>query len=344
MVPELGEVVGTQEEIDLAAVQHGGRIIDCSDRFFSAPQNLLMPAKSSGMHDGWETRRRRGPGHDWVTLRLGVTGRIRSVEVDTSFFKGNFPESCSLETCVLESSNAEATNCCWRELLPPTKLRADSIERFEVVPGALATHVRFNIYPDGGVARLRIHGVPDKDSLMQARLRWLNSLPDYAARSVLLNCCGSLRWADAMTGSRPFSTGAALLDAHVQSCERLTAEDWKEAFAAHPQIGEHKETVSSGQAQRWSRQEQSSVVAFAAPQRKALQLKNGEYYSRFGYMFIVCASGKSAEEILAMLRERLHNDPARELELAAAEQNKITQLRLQKLIGAQDDRFSGLTT
>ena len=334
VIPELGDIVGTQDEIDLAAVQHGGRILDCSDRFFSAPQNLLMPGKSSGMHDGWETRRRRGPGHDWVTLRLGVAGMVRSIEVDTSYFKGNFPESCSFETCFLNSCAPHAAHCLWNAVLPRTELRADSIHTFEVAAGMPATHARFNIYPDGGVARLRIRGVPDKEAVTATRLRWLNSLPDYAARSVLLNCCGALQWADAMTQRRPFTTAAALMESHAQSCEHLTADDWKEAFAAHPKIGEEKETVSSGQAQRWSRQEQSSVATTSPHVRNALQLKNEEYYSRFGYIFIVCASGKPAEEILSLLTERLRNDPVREPEIAAGEQKKITRLRLQKLIGA----------
>ena len=124
------------------------------------------------------------------------------------------------------------------------------------------------------------------------------------------------------------------MESHAQSCEHLTADDWKEAFAAHPKIGEEKETVSSGQAQRWSRQEQSSVATTSPHVRNALQLKNEEYYSRFGYIFIVCASGKPAEEILSLLTERLRNDPVREPEIAAGEQKKITRLRLQKLIGA----------
>src|SRR5262249_58767464 len=103
---------------------------------------------------------------------------------------------------------------------------------------------------DGGVAGLRICGVPEKSSLVQARLRWLNSLPDYAARSVLLNCCGSQTWAESVTRHRPFTDAKQLSDQHAAISERLTADDWKEAFAAHPKIGEEKDTISSGQAQR----------------------------------------------------------------------------------------------
>jgi OHCU decarboxylase len=136
-----------------------------------------------------------------------------------------------------------------------------------------------------------------------------------------------------MTERRPFASARQLFEQHRASCEKLRGDDWREAFAAHPKIGEQKDAISSGQAQRWSQQEQSRT-AIAAPQvRNELQRRNQEYHERFGYIFIVCASGKSAEEMLAILTERLRNDPARELESAAGEQKKITQLRLQKLIG-----------
>jgi len=333
-IPELGEAVGSDDFVDLAAIRHGGRILDCSDRFFSAPQNLLMPDKSSGMQDGWETKRRRGPGHDWVTIKLGVAGTIQAIEIDTSYFKGNFPESCSLQICRAESGQSDVASCCWNELLPRTVLTADSVHRFEAAAQSPSTHVRFNIYPDGGVARLRIYGVPDKSALLAARLCWLNSLPDYAAQSILLNCCGSRNWAALMTQRRPFASASQLFDQHKAACEELTADDWKEAFAAHPKIGEEKDTISSGQAQRWSQQEQSAAAAASLQMRNALHRRNQEYHERFGYIFIVCASGKSAEEMLEILSERLRNDPARELEVAAGEQKKITRLRLQKLIGA----------
>jgi len=176
--------------------------------------------------------------------------------------------------------------------------------------------------------------VPDERALVEARLRWLNSLPDYAARSVLLNCCGSLKWADSMTQHRPFADVKQLIDWHLATCDHLSQEDWKEAFAAHPKIGEEKETITSGQAQRWSQQEQAGAADASLQTRNALQRRNQEYYERFGYIFIVCASGKSAEEMLAILSERLRHDPAPELVVAAEEQKKITQLRLQKLIGA----------
>ena len=130
---------------------------------------------------------------------------------------------------------------------------------------------------------------------------------------------------------RPFASVHQLLDVAENACDAFDADDWKQAFAAHPQIGE-KKMAAPGQAQRWSEQEQAGAAAASAEVQKKLQQRNQEYYSRFGYIFIVCASGQSGEGMLAMLEQRLHNDPATELKVAAGEQRKITKLRLQKLV------------
>jgi len=149
--------------VDLVAAQHGGVPLAASDEFFSQPLNLIMPDRPADMGDGWETRRRRGPGHDWVVFRLGRRGVIERIEVDTTHFKGNFPDSCSLEACDAPEAYgatfpAEAVR--WRELLSRTKLKGHTRHRFDVVGAAQVpvTHVRFNIFPDGGVARLRLLG------------------------------------------------------------------------------------------------------------------------------------------------------------------------------------------
>jgi allantoicase len=154
-------------EIDLAAVEHGGWVIVSSDMFFGSRNNLILPSRSTGMHDGWETRRRRGPGHDWCIVRLGAPGRIKRVEVDTSHFKGNFPESCSLEVCaaphdLVDQGTLDALP--WKEILARTKLQADSTHVYEkeLLASGEVTHARFHIYPDGGVARLRIFGTLEK--------------------------------------------------------------------------------------------------------------------------------------------------------------------------------------
>ena len=149
--PDWGRL--NRRRIDLAAVEHGAVPIACSDEFFSEPANLIMPGRPKNMGDGWETRRRRGPGHDWVVLRLGRRGVIEEIEVDTTHFKGNFPESASLEA----RDGPEGAE--WRELVPRSKLRAHARHRLRPSRRAgPATHVRLNIFPDGGVARLRLYG------------------------------------------------------------------------------------------------------------------------------------------------------------------------------------------
>lgn len=163
VVPDWLAIERAGGEIDLAAVEHGGWVVLSSDMFFGSRNNLILPGRSTGMHDGWETRRRRGPGHDWCIVRLGAAGKIARVEVDTSHFKGNYPESCSLEVCtaprgLTEPKDLEALP--WKEILPRTKLKADSLHTYkdELLASGEATHARFHIYPDGGVARLRIFG------------------------------------------------------------------------------------------------------------------------------------------------------------------------------------------
>jgi allantoicase len=156
-------------EIDLAAVEHGGWVIVSSDMFFGSRNSLILPGRSTGIHDGWETRRRRGPGHDWCIIRLGAPGRIRRVEVDTSFFKGNFPETCSLEVASAPRDLTDPNVLValpWKEILAQTKLKADSTHVYEkeLKDAGEVTHARFHIYPDGGVARLRIFGKVSKDA------------------------------------------------------------------------------------------------------------------------------------------------------------------------------------
>jgi allantoicase len=141
-------------DVDLAAAAHGGVVVSCSDMFYGSRHNLILPGDATHMGDGWETKRRRGPGHDWTVVRLGAVGSIRRIEVDTRHYKGNAPGSCSCEG----SSDLES----WRELLPQTPLQPHAQHTFENEVRAIGdiTHVRFNIFPDGGVGRLRLFGRP----------------------------------------------------------------------------------------------------------------------------------------------------------------------------------------
>ncbi|MGB6431408.1 MAG: allantoicase [Candidatus Acidiferrales bacterium] len=160
VLPDWEKIEHAGEEVDLAAVEHGGVIVASSDMFFGSPANLILPGPALGMFDGWETRRRRGPGHDWAVVRLGASGTIHRVVVETSFFKGNFPESCSLDASRAASGDATHANLDWTEVLARTPLEADARRVFEkeLRSSGEATHVRLNIYPDGGVARLRVFG------------------------------------------------------------------------------------------------------------------------------------------------------------------------------------------
>jgi 2-oxo-4-hydroxy-4-carboxy-5-ureidoimidazoline decarboxylase len=164
-------------------------------------------------------------------------------------------------------------------------------------------------------------------------LEWLNELAPDSAREELLKCCGSRRWADAVERSRPHSSIEQLIARANDMWWSLESDDWLEAFRSHPKIGEKKSanTVST-QSKEWSAQEQRGVQRAAAETVNKLALLNREYEKKFGFIFIVCATGKSSDEILSLLEQRLENDPTAELRIAAAEQAKITELRLRKLI------------
>lgn len=149
--------------VDLVAVENGGLPLLASDMHYSHPQNLIMPGRSKNMGDGWETKRRRGPGWDWAILKLGAPGQVRRIEVDTNFFKGNYPDSCMIEGVHKPgATGAELADefTPWAPVLPQTKLSAHKRHHFrkEILPHGPITHVRLNMYPDGGISRLRLIG------------------------------------------------------------------------------------------------------------------------------------------------------------------------------------------
>jgi len=148
-------------DVDLAAVENGGTVVSCSDMFYGSRHNLIMPGDATHMGDGWETKRRRGGGHDWTIVRLGTEGTIRRLEIDTRHFKGNAPGACSVDAVRLEQGQL-LDAASWHELLPRTPLQPHARHLFEEElrdPGG-ATHARLNIFPDGGIARLRLFGRP----------------------------------------------------------------------------------------------------------------------------------------------------------------------------------------
>jgi allantoicase len=163
VIPDWEQLKRAGGHIDLAAAENGALVLTCSDMFFGHRHNLIMPGRAADMSDGWETKRRRGPGHDWTIIKLARPGHIQRVEVDTSHFKGNFPESCLLEACNVGNATTEALtdlSTPWTTVLPRTKLQAHTRHFFdqELLDTGVASHLRFSIFPDGGVSRLRVYG------------------------------------------------------------------------------------------------------------------------------------------------------------------------------------------
>jgi 2-oxo-4-hydroxy-4-carboxy-5-ureidoimidazoline decarboxylase len=162
--------------------------------------------------------------------------------------------------------------------------------------------------------------------------RYLNALAEARATAELTKCCASSRWADAMIAARPFASDAELFDAAERSWWALDRADWLEAFGAHPCIGDGAAAGPGHAATReWSGQEQARAATAPLEVRAALAAGNAEYERRFGHVFLICAMGRPADEILVELRRRLENDPAAEIREAAGEQAKITRLRLARL-------------
>ena len=158
----------------------------------------------------------------------------------------------------------------------------------------------------------------------------LNALAPPEARASLTRCCGAARWVETMLARRPFASTATLYADAASAFAALGREDLLEAFAHHPRIGGDASAAPRATA-AWSNQEQARVSEADAETQRQLRAANEDYLRRFGYIFIVCATGKSAAEMLALLRARLPNDPERELAIAAGEQARITRLRLDKL-------------
>jgi len=161
-----------------------------------------------------------------------------------------------------------------------------------------------------------------------------NDLPAASAIELLKQCCCSTEWATRMAKGRPYASGNAMLEAAEAAWWGLRREDWLEAFRAHPKLGESPAAAGSESA-TWSSGEQAAVVK-NGESRSELARLNGEYESRFGWIFILCATGKSAAEVRRAMMDRMDNDPAAELRVAAEEQSKITRLRIQKLLAASD--------
>jgi len=341
VIPKLSLASGRApgRAIDLAAIENGGRPIQSSDQFYATPLNLLMPGRPRNTGEGWETRRRRGPGYDWVIVKLGAPGRIQKVELDTAHFIGNYPDTCSIETCRADGEadmGVLALSAEWQELLPRTKLKPNHRHIFagELRDNGIASHVRLNIFPDGGVSRLRIYGLAETLEEQSRGIAGFNRLSFPEARKVLMDCCGSRRWVAGMLKKRPFASIEELLDAADSVWAAMGRKDRLEAFRHHPAIGSAKtKAKQSAAAKKWSAGEQSVAQKAGDETLALLASANTEYHEKFGHVFLICATGKTSEEILGSLRQRLDHNAEDELFIAAEEQRKIMRLRLEKLLG-----------
>ncbi len=323
-VPDWERLTRRPGEIDLAGAEHGGLVLSCSDMFFGNRHNLILPGPPLGMHDGWETKRRRGDGHDWAIVRLGVRGSVHRLEIDTSFFKGNAPGTAWVEGIDAPELQAGSLVGGWQEVLPKTPLQPHTLHRFDdLAAEGPFTHVRLGIHPDGGVARLRVFGTLNTLDL-------LNVLPEASVQSRLQACCGSRAWMETVVRARPFADPDDLFNAADRAFDELGRDDWMETFEAHPRIGDRAAGDDPGS--RWSTEEQAGTDDASPEILAELAEGNRLYEDRFGHVFLVCATGKSAFEMLTLLGDRLGNDPDTERLVAAGEQRRITRLRLEKLL------------
>ena len=206
-VPDPRLLSGT---VDLAALEHGADVVDCSDSFYSSPRQLLLPGRAGHMGEGWENARRRDGGNDHVTVRLAAEGTVRRVEIDTSYFVGNAAGWAVLRaTGATDVHPDDVTD--WVELLPRTRLQPDTRHFFRIAAQAPVAHVRLDVHPDGGLARLRIHGELTPAALAEETVRWLGSLPEQRALTVLTSGAGlSAEDAQKLLVARPFTSADAV--------------------------------------------------------------------------------------------------------------------------------------
>jgi allantoicase len=208
-LPDPALLTGT---VDLAAAENGGAVVDCSNAFYGSPSRMLLPDRARTMGEGWENARRRGGGNDYVTVALAAAGVPRRIEVDTSYFVGNAPGEARI--CGVDARTADVADpAAWFDVVPRRALLPDTRHLLPVPGAAAVTHLRIDVYPDGGVARLRVHGELDAAGRDAALLGWWNALP----ASALVAACAA-RWgigpddATALAEARPVADVGQLPD------------------------------------------------------------------------------------------------------------------------------------
>lgn len=221
VLPDWLRILGSTTDIDLACTVNGGYIVDASDRSFGDPRNILLPHRARDQRSGWLTKRRRDSGHDWTIVRLGLAGTVGRLEIDTAHFKGDAPDSVSVDGAVVEDEtdgvSADVSTRAiadWKPVLLRTSLEPDHLHACRSGLNALdATHVRLNVLPDGGISRFRVYGTPLSDARGAALLRLVNSMDVPNLRGALEEFDGKSGWVDRFLEERPFNSVAALRSA-----------------------------------------------------------------------------------------------------------------------------------
>ena len=330
-VPDPRDVWGMP--LDLAALEHGGVVIDCSDMYFSHRHNLNLPTSPTSMADGWETRRRRGPGNDWVVVRLVQEGVLRIAEVDTRFFKGNAPGSFSLEgrsdgrLARADGRHRPAARTCGT---------GSGCRRTSRSPTSGSTSI-----PDGGIARLRLWGALSEHGAEALGLRWLDTLPLQPRGAGAADGLRVARWAREMA-ARPLRTPIAGRPAGGRGLgvarPRTATTGWRPSPRT-PGIGER--SGPAGSAGAWARQEQAGTAGADAGRARGAGGRQpclrGAVRPRLPDLV---RPGCGADEMLAALRSRRGNDPETELTVAGRASRRRSRLRLEKLLTP----MTGITT
>lgn len=308
--------------LDLAAAENGGVIELCSDMhtagYADTRHDLIMPGPPQSATDGWRTSP-QDAGHDWTVVRLTGEGTIRVAELDTRFLTDSAPAEFSLD-CQRGDDEGER----WLPLIGHTRLQPHTRHRFFVPAHDPVSRVRLNVYPHGGMGRLRLYGTLSPRGWEQLAVQRLNAVPAAKVERELFAVCGSRRWAAQMAGLRPFQDLAQTQRLARQVWEALPTEDCREAFRAHPRIGEPPAAL-------WARREQADILAADPSVLDILAKANRVYEARFGYMFIAPTWGRDAQQLLDQLRNRLGHDPENELIVAAEAQALVLEHRLARM-------------
>ena len=315
--------------LDLAAVANGAELNDWSDSRSGVPTSLIYPGSRSDKTPGWTTRRRRQSGHEWVTIRLGAAGRVVGVTFDTEGLEGDIPAKVSLEGSSAEKVPAEGE---WQGVLPAVPALPNTEHHFsaEVEDNSDIRWVRLKLHPDGGMTRLRVWGELSPEGLVECRLRYLNSASPGELREIFRAVCHSDRWASQMALAGPFDSVSDLQKKGAGAWSHCRENDWREALLGHPRIGE--KAKGGDLASRWSRGEQSKAATPDDQLKAELRDMQVQYEERFGFLFLICATGRTTEQILSVLKTRIEQAPELELQTVAEELAKIIHLRLEKLL------------